>query len=125
MHPCTEDAVLAVVQNVVEHGGCVGVIVNTVKRAQTFAEEIRNQTHAKVLLYHAQFIFPDRTLKEQALLKTVGKDSSAEVRRGTVVVGTQVLEQSLDIDFDLLITDICPMDLLLQRIGRLHRHAFR
>lgn len=125
MHPCTEDAVLAVVQNVVEHGGCVGVIVNTVKRAQTFAEEIRNQTHAKVLLYHAQFIFPDRTLKEQALLKTVGKDSSAEDRRGTVVVGTQVLEQSLDIDFDLLITDICPMDLLLQRIGRLHRHAFR
>ena len=88
MHPCTEDAVLAVVQNVVEHGGCVGVIVNTVKRAQTFAEEIRNQTHAKVLLYHAQFIFPDRTLKEQALLKTVGKDSSAEDRRGTVVVGT-------------------------------------
>ena len=84
MHPCTEDAVLTVVQNVVEHGGCVGVIVNTVKRAQTFAEEIRNQTHAKVLLYHAQFIFPDRTLKEQTLLKTVGKDSSAEVRRGTV-----------------------------------------
>lgn len=125
MHPCTEDAVLAVVQNVVEHGGCVGVIVNTVKRAQTFAEEIRNQTHAKSAFVSCTVYIPDRTLKEQALLKTVGKDSSAEVRRGTVVVGTQVLEQSLDIDFDLLITDICPMDLLLQRIGRLHRHAFR
>ena len=75
-----------------------------------------------MILYHAQYILPDRAEKEELLKKTIGKNSDISTRKGTVVIGTQVLEQSLDIDFDLLITDLCPMDLLLQRIGRLHRH---
>ena len=86
---------------------------------------MREITGTKVLIYHAQFIIPDRIEKEEALKKAVGKRSDFTARKGTVVVGTQVLEQSLDIDFDLLITDLCPMDLLLQRIGRLHRHDRR
>ncbi len=102
--------------------GCAGVIVNTVKRAQQIAAQLKEQTDAQVLLFHAQFTHPDRAVLEQKLLERIGKHSGKAERTGLIVVGTQVLEQSLDIDFDLLVTDICPMDLLLQRIGRLHRH---
>ena len=77
---------------------------------------------AKVLIDHSQFILPDRLEHEKEILNCVGKHSANEQRRDVVVVGSQVLEQSLDLDFDVLITDLCPMDLLLQRIGRLHRH---
>ena len=58
-------------------------------------------------------------------MKRIGKHSTPEQRDKLIVVGTQVLEQSLDIDLDLLVTELCPMDLLLQRIGRLHRHEGR
>lgn len=103
-------------------GACVGVICNTVSRAQSFAELSRGIDGAEVILYHSQFIIPDRLEREETIKRSVGKRSNAAVRKGKIVVGTQVLEQSLDIDFDVLITDLCPMDLLLQRIGRLHRH---
>lgn len=117
---CADDDVVSLAKNVTENGGCVGIIVNTVRRAQMFAELL--QDNAKVLLYHAQFVLPDRAKKEKQLVDLVGRESTHESRNGLVVVGTQVLEQSLDIDFDMLITDICPVDLLLQRMGRLHRH---
>lgn len=117
---CVSDDVVQLVKNVTENGGYVGVIVNTVRRAQMFAELLQNC--GDVLLYHAQFLLPDRAKKEKQLVELVGKKSTPESRSGLVVVGTQVLEQSLDIDFDMLITDMCPMDLLLQRMGRLHRH---
>lgn len=104
-------------------GGCAGVIVNTVKKAQTLAASLRQGLPGyTVVLFHAQFLQPDRTEKEQALMRLLGKGSTADQRKGLIVVGTQVLEQSLDIDFDFLVTELCPMDLLLQRIGRLQRH---
>lgn len=117
---CADDDVVSLAKNVTESGGCVGIIVNTVRRAQMFAELL--QDNAKMLLYHAQFVLPDRAKKEKQLVDLVGRKSTHESRNGLVVVGTQVLEQSLDIDFDMLITDMCPIDLLLQRMGRLHRH---
>lgn len=117
-----DDAVKALLERAVNAGACVGIICNTVSRAQHFAELARNIDKSNVILYHAQFIFSDRVDREEELKNAVGKNSEFSARRGTVVVGTQVLEQSLDIDFDLLITDLCPMDLLLQRIGRLQRH---
>lgn len=105
-------------------GGCGGVIVNTVRRAQELAKQIEKDIpDAQVIVLHSQFIMPDRAEKETELTRRIGKHSTAQQRNRLVVVGTQVLEQSLDIDFDCMVTDLCPMDLLLQRIGRLHRHV--
>ncbi len=117
-----EEDIIEEIKCVVKAGACAGIICNTVSRAQRFAELAREIVGAKVIIYHAQFIISDRIEKEDALKKAVGKKSDFSMRKGTIVIGTQVLEQSLDIDFDLLITDLCPMDLLLQRIGRMHRH---
>ena len=70
-------------------------------------------------LHHSRFAPDDRRLLDGEVEKRLGKERGPG---GMVMVGTQTLEQSLDIDADLLITDLCPMDVLLQRIGRLHRH---
>ena len=71
-------------------------------------------------LHHGRFAAPDRHMLDAEVEALLGKDTPA---KGCVVVGTQTLEQSLDIDADVLITDLCPADVLLQRIGRLHRHT--
>lgn len=107
-------------------GGCAGVIFNTVKRAQEFTRLVTERLpEYDVILIHSQFLMPDRAEIEQEILRRTGKASVPKQRDHLIVVGTQVLEQSLDIDFDVMITDICPMDLLLQRIGREHRHKER
>jgi len=103
-----------------KNGACVGIIVNTVKRAQELAERLWCEYGENVELLHSAFIATERVKKEQRLLSLIGREG--ERPEFLIVVGTQVLEQSLDIDFDVLITDLCPMDLLIQRIGRLHRH---
>ena len=107
-------------------GGCAGVIVNTVRKAQEVAQRLRQVLPEKeVQVFHAQFLMPDRAAREQELMRRIGKRSTAAERDGLIVVGTQVLEQSLDVDFDVMVTELCPMDLLLQRIGRLQRHPDR
>ena len=117
-----EESALAEAGRILEHG-CVGMIVNTVKRAQMLREKLKTRyPNAEILMDHSQFLVSDRLEHEQEILRRVGKHSDGKTRKGVLVIGTQVLEQSLDLDFDLLITDLCPMDLLLQRIGRLHRH---
>ncbi len=119
----SDDSVIENLSEALADGGCAGVIVNTVKRAQELSQIIEESIPGvTVLLFHSQFIAPDRAEREKDLLERIGKNSTPEQRNKLVIVGTQVLEQSLDIDFDFLITDLCPMDLLLQRIGRLHRH---
>ena len=71
-------------------------------------------------LHHSRFSKQDRPLLDRAVAAQIGKHRGKP--GGRIVVGTQTLEQSLDLDADLLITDLCPMDVLLQRVGRLHRH---
>lgn len=102
---------------------CVGIILNSVNRAQKLYDSLRETfAERKVILIHSRFIPKDRSRLEGLVVNTIGKSSTSLDRNGTIVVGTQVLEQSLDIDFDVLYVDKCPIDLLFQRIGRLHRH---
>ena len=111
------DAVNLILQKI-ENGGIAGVIVNTVKRAQAFTKLIPKEISLIVL--HSAFLAPDRANIEEELQNTIGKDGQRPNKM--IIIGTQVLEQSLDIDFDILFTDIAPIDLILQRTGRLHRH---
>lgn len=103
-------------------GGNAGVIVNTVKKAQDIAKELSEKFgDENVMLLHSSFIATDRVKNEEKLMKYLGKDGDRPDK--LIVVGTQVIEQSLDIDFDVMISDIAPVDLLIQRMGRLHRHT--
>lgn len=105
------------------NGGCASVILNTVNSAQEYYESIKMAfPNWTVLLYHAQFTMENRLEKESILQKKMGKSSQTSDRDHFILVGTQVLEQSLDYDADVMFTQLCPIDLLLQRIGRLHRH---
>ena len=72
-------------------------------------------------LHHGRFAPSDRRLLDSAVERVFGKRREAGLR-GVVAVGTQTLEMSLDLDADLMLTDLAPVDVLLQRIGRLHRH---
>ena len=73
--------------------------------------------------HHGRFAARDRRVLDEAVERYFGKHASRSA--ATVLVGTQTLEQSLDIDADYLLTDLAPADVLLQRLGRLHRHARR
>ena len=115
------DKVLAPLDN---GHGCAAVICNTVGRAQEAYEHLRAKFGNDVMLAHSRFTAKHRTEKEAALVSLLGKDSHRGDGRPErlIVVGTQVIEQSLDLDFDVMVTDFAPVDLVLQRLGRLHRH---
>ena len=104
-----------------ERGANVLVVCNTVRRAQRVANSLRSLGD-RLHLIHARLRFDDRSIREGRLLDLFGPRGESRPR-GHVVVGTQVVEQSLDIDLDVLVTDVAPMDLLIQRMGRIHRHA--
>lgn len=104
-------------------GGCAAVICSTVGRAQAVFQRLQAEFAEDELgLFHGRFLFIDRERIEHNCLMMFGRGSETRPDR-YVLVATQVIEQSLDVDFDLMISDLAPIDLLLQRSGRLHRHT--
>ena len=115
--------VKAKIRDVADKGGCVCWIRNTVGDAVEAYEEISSEIGTgKVLLFHARFAMGDRLEIEQNVLHRFGKVSTPEIRGGYILIATQVVEQSLDLDFDYMVSDLAPMDLMIQRAGRIHRH---
>jgi len=117
----TPESVRDVLCRALVGGGIAGVICNTVTRAQETYRVLREVFGDEAVLVHSRFIAPDRAQRERRLVRQLGRDGERPQR--SVVVGTSVLEQSLDIDFDLMVSDLAPVDLVLQRVGRLHRHS--
>lgn len=103
-------------------GAAVAWVRNTVDDAIQAAEMLGALGH-EPLLFHARFAMGDRLDVEQRVLRRFGKWATREERRGRVLVATQVVEQSLDLDFDLMVSDLAPADLVIQRAGRVWRHA--
>lgn len=118
-----ESEVVQQIVNAAGNGKCVCWIRNTVHDALIGLANLKNAIPKDdLMLFHARFAMGDRLDIEGTVTKTFGRKSTEKERSGKVLVATQVVEQSLDLDFDLLITDLAPMDLLIQRAGRLHRH---
>ncbi|MES2996544.1 MAG: CRISPR-associated helicase Cas3' [Verrucomicrobiota bacterium] len=108
-----------------ESGACVLIIRNTVASAQQTFRAIKSALQDDAIpvgLLHSRFPHFQRQQNEKHWMDLLGKNPSSRPP-GCVLVATQVVEQSVDIDADLLVTDLAPTDLLLQRIGRLHRHV--
>jgi CRISPR-associated endonuclease/helicase Cas3 len=112
-----------------EQGQQVLWIENTVDQAQATYKQLAaraSDINIQTGLLHSRFLHIDRQKIETQWVSLYGKQRSGESARqarGRILVGTQVLEQSLDIDADFLITRICPTDMLFQRLGRLWRHT--
>ena len=111
------------VSKVIE-GGNLCVMLNTVKQAQEVYEQVKERADREtlVLLFHARFTASRRADIERKCLSLFGKGEGSRRHPKVILVCTQVVEQSLDIDFDGMISEIAPIDLLLQRVGRVHRH---
>ncbi|MBU4304876.1 MAG: CRISPR-associated helicase Cas3' [Candidatus Omnitrophica bacterium] len=119
-----EEDVIAKIKALVEAGNNICWVRNTVFDAQAAYEVVSKHLNAeRIVLFHARYTLGDRLLIEKQIIEQFGKNSNSVTRSGKVVIATQVVEQSLDIDFDCMITDLAPIDLIIQRAGRLCRHA--
>lgn len=128
----TDDPVLAEIVAEVGKGKAVLVCVNTVKRAQALYKKLALRVqalHGEIVLLHGRFNGTDRLAKEKAIEKAVGVDNqdalevSVGKRQGILVVATQAIEVSLNIDLDVLYTDPAPLEALVQRFGRINRRG--
>ena len=117
------EAIAAAAMEKVAGGGCLCILLNTVLQAQQVYTALqRGNFSGTLLLFHARFLAEKRDEIEKQCVTLFGKDRTQRPTR-SILVATQVVEQSLDVDFDFLLTAIAPMDLLLQRMGREYRHS--
>ncbi|MGC5236915.1 CRISPR-associated helicase Cas3' [Streptomyces albogriseolus] len=115
--------VAAAVRETVADGGVALVVVNQVDRAQAIYRDLWDGGFDGVLhLLHARLCAAHRADRSGECLRLMGPQAGGDRPERMVVIATQLAEQSFDVDADVLITDLAPTDLLLQRIGRLHRH---
>ncbi|GAI17071.1 unnamed protein product, partial [marine sediment metagenome] len=117
------DSLIDDLRHTLKDGGCVAIICNTVKRAQQTYAAIKQAglvSPDELMLLHSRYPFEDRENREMAILRAFGKKGIRPKR--AILVATQIIEQSLDLDFDLMVTDLAPADLVIQRAGRIHRH---
>ena len=119
-----EEQAVASVLDAVSRGLSVAWVRNTVDDAIR-AYQVLRERHPepdRCVLFHSRFAMADRQRIESRVLSALGKHSEPEGRRGQVLIATQVFQESLDCDVDVMISDLAPVDLLIQRAGRLQRH---
>ena len=110
-------------QVLLAEGGNIAIICNRVQRVQDLYERLITIFPAQeIIVFHSRFPYTCRADIENEVLEKYGKGSKNRPER-SIVIATQVIEQSLDLDFDAIISDLAPIDLMIQRIGRLHRHS--
>ena len=117
----SSDAAVEAVVAAVQDGAAVAWIRNAVDDVIE-AAKVLGERGLEPLIFHARFAYGDRLAIEQKAKALFGTKSKPDERRGKVIVASQVIEQSLDLDFDLMVSDLAPADLLIQRAGRLARH---
>ncbi len=118
-----EKHVIAELLAVLAQGGCACWMRNTVFDALDAYQKLApHVAEDKLILFHARFCYGDRLETESQILKFFGPESTPEQRAGKLVIATQVAEQSLDADWDFVVSDLAPIDRLIQRAGRLRRH---
>ncbi|MHA1491874.1 MAG: CRISPR-associated helicase Cas3', partial [Promethearchaeota archaeon] len=137
-----QEAIANIALDAVNDGGCICVIANTVRSAQSIYSKIvefykknfnDQNDQINYSLFHARFKAMDRNCIEKKVLNDFGKGSLKRPDeegfhfrpKKSILVATQVVEQSLDLDFDEMITEIAPIDAILQRSGRMWRHKER
>jgi CRISPR-associated endonuclease/helicase Cas3 len=122
-----ESNVAAVIEGIkaaLDAGQCVAWIRNTVGDALAAQAEFLLHVPAdRITLFHARYALGDRLDIEEQVLAHFGPTSTPNMRAGRLLIATQVAEQSLDVDFDLLVSDLAPIDRIIQRAGRLRRHV--
>lgn len=115
------DCIARKASELTKQGGCICVLMNTVKQAQKVFSALERCFDGELLLFHAQFPAGRRDELEKECIQKFGKDK-ANRPKNAILVATQVVEQSLDVDFDAMLTAVAPIDLVFQRMGRISRH---